>query len=56
MPVSVPMTAMVPVSAGSNSFEVCASVQFSAASPANQRGVFRHRNLVGTFIESPPTP
>jgi len=52
-PNSVSMTYSTTVAAGSNSFEVCASVVHSPSAPANQRAVFRFRNLVGTFASTP---
>jgi hypothetical protein len=58
LPITVSMTATAPVVAGTNSFDVCASVQFvqTVVPIVNDRGVFRHRILVGTFIADPIAP
>ncbi len=50
-PVTVSMTYVTPVTAGANSFDVCASVQSATAD--DERAVFRYRNLVGTFVSTP---
>lgn len=54
-PSTTSLSATATVSAGSNTVDLCTSVIVAtAADPANQRGVYRFRNIVVTFVPTAP--